>query len=417
MRTTIATTATGTFRNGERLTVQTSIPNGSSRRSLFVGSVILMAVSLAPAQTMTVEPIANPAGKGSLQPNWSASASGVLLVSWTEKLADGTYALRFATRHGSTWSEPQTVATHRHFFRHPAELPEVITLSDKTMLAHWVETPEAGSDAEFVYVSASRDGLHWSIPAMANKDHSQVEHGLASMVESGNGEASLTWLQALKGEDGPVSLMRSVIGEDGKASKEEALDADVCACCPTSIVRTSRGLLVAYRDHTPADIRDISTIRFEGGRWLPSKTLNADNWKLNACPVNAAAAAAKGDHVAISWFTGAGSTPHVQVVFSTDGGTTFTKPVLVSTGHALGYTSIALDDQNGAYVSWLEQGANSTRVLVRHITAAESTGPVLEVDHGARQAIGYPRLIHTGGETWIAWGSPTASKIQTARLK
>jgi len=407
----------GKCRRRQSPTIQTSLPNWSSRRSFVVGSAFLLAVSLAPAQTMTIELIANPTKMGSLQPNWSVSADGAPLLNWTEKSADGSYTLRFATRRGSTWSEAQTVATHRHFFRHPAELPELITLSDKTMLAHWVETPEAGSEAEFVYVSASRDGAHWSVPAMANKDHSQVEHGLASMAESGNGEASLTWLQALKGEDGPVSLMRSVIGEDGKASKEEALDTDVCACCPTSIVRTSRGLLVAYRDHTPADIRDISTIRFEGGHWSASKTLNADNWKLNACPINAAAAAAKGDHVAISWFTGAGSTPHVQVVFSSDAGTTFTKPVLVSTGHAFGYTSIALDDQNGAYVSWLEQGANSTRVLVRHIAAGGATGPVLQVDQGARQAIGYPRLVHTGGETWIAWGSPTGSKVQTARLK
>ncbi len=89
----------------------------------------------------------------------------------------------------------------------------------------------------------------------------------------------------------------------------------------------------------------------------------------------------------------------------------------MSTGHAFGYTSIALDDQNGAYVSWLEQGADSARVLVRHIAAGGATRPVLQVDQGARQAIGYPGLVHTGGETWIAWGSHTASKIQTARLK
>ena len=294
----------------------------------------------------------------------------------------------------------------------------MIALRDGALLAHWVETPEEGSDAEFVYISASRDGVHWSAPVMANRDRFQVEHGLASMTATGNNEASLTWLQALKGEDGPVTLMQVIVGADGKAIKEEVLDTEVCACCPTSVVQTSRGLLVAYRDHTPANVRDISTIRFAAGHWLPSKRLFADNWKLDACPINAAAAAAKGDRVAVAWFTGAGSTPHVQVVFSADAGTTFGKPVMVSTGRAYGYTSIALDDAGGAYVSWLEQGKGTVRVLARHVSVAGMAVPVVQVDRGARPALGYPRLVFAGGEAWIAWGSPNAStKVQTGRLQ
>ena len=34
----------------------------------------------------------------------------------------------------------------------------------------------------------------------------------------------MVWLEALKGEDGPVSLKRTVIGEDGKVIKEETID-------------------------------------------------------------------------------------------------------------------------------------------------------------------------------------------------
>jgi hypothetical protein len=42
-------------------------------------------------------------------------------------------------------------------------------------------------------------------------------------------------------------------------------------------------------------------------------------------------------------------------------------------------------------------------------------GPVTEVAKGARKALGYPRLLQAGGETWIAWGSED-SKLETARL-
>ncbi len=278
-------------------------------------------------------------------------------------------------RKGGQWSAAKTVAADRKVFRHAAELPEVIALPDGALFAHWIETPGDDPDAEFLYVSASKDGVKWTTPILAHKDRSMVQHGLASVVASGEHEASVIWLEALKGEDGPVSMKRTIVNSDGQILKEETIDNDVCACCPTSIVKTAKGLLIAYRDHTPGDIRDIATIRFENGKWTASKNLNPDNWKINACPTNAAAAAAKGDRVAISWWTGAGTMPHVQMVFSTDDGVTYSKPVMVSTGHSFGYTSIALNDEGGAYVSWLEQSAKGAKILVREVSSAGVAGP------------------------------------------
>jgi hypothetical protein len=247
-----------------------------------------------------------------------------------------------------------------------------------------------------------------------------VQHGLASMAASGEKEASVMWLEALKGEDGPVTLKRTVVNNQAVVIKEEAIDTDVCQCCPTAIVNTAKGLLVAYRDHTKEDIRDISVVRFEGGKWTPSKNINPDNWKLNACPTNAAAAAAKGNQVAISWFTASQGKPRVQVVFSSDGGVTFGKPVVVSTGRAFGYTSIALDEQGGATVSWIEQSANqgADKILVRPVAANGTPGAVTEVTQGPRRALGYPKILHAGAETWLAWaGSESPTKVQTVRLK
>jgi hypothetical protein len=253
---------------------------------------------------------------------------------------------------------------------------------------------------------------------MAHQHRSPVQHALVSMAASGDREASLVWLEALKGEDAPSALKRTVVSSDGKVMKEESLDPDVCTCCPTSIVKTSRGLLVAYRDHTPQDIRDIAVIRFENGRWLPSKILNPDKWEINACPVNGASAVAKDNRVAIAWYTEAQDSPRTQLVFSGDGGATFGKPIRVSTGNSFGHVSAALDDQGGAFVSWLEEGkgAEGVVLLVRQVTGAGVAGAVTQVAQGSRSNIGYPRLLRTGNETWIAWGNSGAGKIQTARL-
>jgi len=366
-------------------------------------------------QALKVESVPNPSTPGSLQANLSVTQDGNPLLSWVEPAKDGSAALRYAVRQGTGWSESRTIAAQRKFFRHPAELPEVIALSGASLLAHWIEMPSEKSEAEFLFVSASRDGIHWNTPSMAHRDRSLAQHGLASIVASGDREASLFWLQALKGEDGPVSLMRTVIDADGKEIKEENLDADVCACCPTAVTKTSRGMLVAYRDHTPEDIRDISVTRFESGRWTSPKNVYADKWQLNACPINAASVSAKGDRVAISWYTAAGDKPRVELAFSNDGGQTFGKPAVVSTGQAYGYTSIAVDTDGGALVSWLERGGDGARVLARHVAADGAAGPVIQVASGSRQSLGYPRLMVAGNQAWITWNS--AAKVQTARLR
>src|SRR3954463_13000275 len=146
------------------------------------------------AQTAKVEPVTNPSASGSLQASWSTARDGSPLLSWIETQKDESYTLKYAVRHGAQWSEPRTIAAPRQFFRQPAELPEVISLSDGTLLAHWVEAPGEGDDAEFSYVSASHDGLRWTAPVIIHKDRSMVQHGLASIAASGDREASILWL-------------------------------------------------------------------------------------------------------------------------------------------------------------------------------------------------------------------------------
>jgi hypothetical protein len=380
--------------------------------ALFVSFLIAASVC---AQTLKVQPATSPAGPGSSQANWSVTPDGKPLLSWVEPAKDGSFALRYASWTGTAWSESRTIAAHRKFFHHPAEVPGMVALSGGILIAHWIEQPSESSEAEFVYVSSSRDGVKWSAPVMASHDKSPAQHGLASIVASGDREASLIWLQALKGDDGPASLMRSVIGADGTELKEESLDADVCECCPTSVVKTGRGLLVAYRGHTKDNVRDIAVTRFESGRWTSPKIVYPDKWTIDACPINAASASAKGDKVALAWYTASGDKPRIEYALSSDTGATFTKALVISTGEAYGYASTAIDDAGGTYVSWLERGDGKARLLARRISETGTPGPVLQVAEGTRKDLGYPRILRAGNDVWIAWNS--TSTVQTARLK
>ena len=119
-------------------------------------SVVLLLVASSGVmlgQALKLEPMANPTGPNSSQVNWSVTQEGNALLSWVE-----SDQLRYSIRKGGQWSEPRTIAAHRNFFHHPAEVPEVITLPGGSFLAHWIEAPKTESEAEWVFVSASRDG-------------------------------------------------------------------------------------------------------------------------------------------------------------------------------------------------------------------------------------------------------------------
>jgi len=383
--------------------------------------VLFAALLAAPAfaQTSRLQNVENPTPAGATQANLTNGAAGDLLLSWLEADKAGDYSLRYSVRHAGAWSPARTIAARRPFFHHPAELPEVMALSDGSLVAHWIETAanSDADDAEFVNVSASRDGIKWTAPIVAHRDRHPVEHGLASMTASGDHEVSIVWLEALKGPDAPTAMKRSVLTFDGtavKLIKEESLVPDVCECCPTSVIRTAKGLLVAYRAHSKADIRDIAVTRLEAGKWTPGKIVAADNWEIDACPTNAASAAIAGNNVTVSWYTAAGNKARVEAAVSADGGATFGKAITVSTGQAYGYASSAADT-SGAFVSWLERNASGgASVLARYVKTSGELGPVIEVAQGTRQALGYPRLLHAGNETWITWN--TKEKAQTARL-
>lgn len=380
-------------------------------QSLFMASILALP---AFSQSLSVAPFANPAAPGSLQPNWYVAPDGSAVFSWIEPSQSESFTLKYAVRRGASWSATTSIAANRHFFRHPAEVPEVLSLPGGHWFAHWVESPGGDSDAEYVYVSSSTDGTHWTTPLQAHRDKSPIQHGPASMIANPDGSGSIFWLEALKGEDDPVALKRTIVDAAGKEIREEVIQSDVCGCCPTAATRSSKGLLLAFRAHSQDNIRDIAVTRLENGKWTTPKIVNADNWHIEACPSNAAAVAAKGSHVAVAWFTGAQDNPRELIAFSNDDGTTFSKPVTLSTGHAFGYTAMALTEDGGAVVSWLEQSPDGAKVLVRRVSAEGVTGPVAEVAKGGRMALGYPKIFHQGNDTFVAWGS--TKHIETASL-
>ncbi|MBK8324866.1 MAG: hypothetical protein IPL06_19860 [Betaproteobacteria bacterium] len=132
-------------------------------------------------------------------------------------------------------------------------------------------------------------------------------------------------------------------------------------------------MLVAYRDRSPDEVRDIYLTRREAGGWTPPQPVHSDNWRIAGCPVNSPALAAQHSHVAIAWYTAAADSPRVYVAFSDDAGQRFGPPVRIDEGSAMGRVSVALLADGSALATWLESSGHDALVSGRGASPSPGT--------------------------------------------
>jgi hypothetical protein len=229
------------------------------------------------------------------------------------------------------------------------------------------------------------------------------------------------WLDGRKtgDEDTPneMTLRAARIDRKGRISGETELDGRVCDCCPTAIAPIDGGFIVAYRDRSPEEIRDISAVRYVGGKWETPYTVAADNWKIEGCPVNGPALASRGNTVIIAWFTMKDGAGIVKGALSNDGGRTFGEPHRLDGGGAIGRADAVMLGGNLPDVSWIATTDDGAEI--RHGGFAPDAFPAMGehtiVSTSAARSSGYPRIAVAGGSLLVAWtqaGDP--SRIRTA---
>lgn len=385
---------------------------------LAMGLVLAGCASDAPEpsapslESPSVQGVAVPAGTESGRPRLSVTPDGGALLSWTEPEGD-RHVLRYSVWADTGWSAPVTADEGTDWFINWADTPGVVQLPNGQTVAHTLVRQPAGGYAYDVRARVSSDGATWSDPITPHTDGLAAEHGFVSVVPAGD-RAGLVWLDGREQAGGhghgagAMTLRFATISPTGELGDETVLDTKTCDCCPTTAVATPNGLVVAYRDRSDTEIRDIAVVRQLEGRWTEPTTVHADGWEINACPVNGPALAASGDRIALAWFTGADRS-RVLLALSDDGGTTFGEPIPIDDGDPVGRVSVALLPSGEAVVGWLERVADSATFRVRRVERTGRAGSALDVAQvsGGRES-GIPRLVALGGRILAAWTDPGA---------
>ena len=378
--------------------------------------------------------LTSPAGASSAQPQMTVSPRGVLL-SWIERA--GTRAtLKFAERTSAGWSPAQTVAAGDDWFVNWADVPSVLRLDDGTLAAHWLQKSGAETYAYDVRLAYSKDdGKTWSSSFTPHHDGTKREHGFASLFQMPGAGLGLIWLDgramgSAEGHDshgaseGAMSVRFGTFDTAWKQTSEMPVDLRVCECCPTTAAMTSDGPIVAYRNRSDDEIRDIYVARLDQGKWTEPAPVHDDNWKIAACPVNGPMLGARGRSVVLSWFTVKDDVGHAYAAFSSDAGRSFGAPIRLDDAAALGRVDVALLPDGSALATWIEFADQRSTFVMRRVEPSGARSPVTTVTPiaGAR-ASGYPRLAFDKDEVVVAWtetdgGQPivktAVAKIQVA---
>jgi len=356
----------------------------------------------------------SPAPAGSAEPRLAVDPAGRVLLSWLAPREGGGHLFQFSELKQDSWAAPRTIAEGAGMFANWADFPAMFVTRRGLMAAHWLERGTSRAAYDIRLRTSADNGRTWTDAVTPHRDGTATEHGFVSFFEApGRGPGSglgLIWLDGrqMRGDhgasSGAMTLRSALVSDTGLAGEDVLVDDRVCDCCPTAAAATDSGVVVAYRDRSEGEIRDIVVRRFEGGRWSEPHPVHEDGWQINGCPVNGPALSAQGSAVALAWFTAANRAPKTQLAFSNDGGRTFGAPVRVDSGTTLGRTGVALVAADRAVVSWIDNTGAAARFTVREAAAGGALGaPVVVSPVSGQRTSGFPQVVVAGGRLIAAW--------------
>ncbi len=383
--------------------------------------------------TLVMSPLESPAGEQSAEPYLFTDTNGIPYLSWVEK-KDSVHQFKYAKMEAGQWSAPSMIASSNNWFVNWADYPMIATDGGENFIAHVLSKTVSTSYSYDIkmYTSADR-GQAWNNSFLLHDDGKVAEHGFVTLLPYQE-NLFVAWLDGRNtvmegmegtegmenmgghegGHHGAMSLRGAILDYSGKKINEWELDNKTCDCCQTGAAITDNGPIVVYRDRSDEEIRDMSIVRLVNGEWTAPKTIFPDNWKIAGCPVNGPKAVAIGNTLAVAWFTISEEEALVNVIFSTDGGATFEKPIRVDNGKAIGRVDIVMLDKDNAMVSWME--GTDIKVVKINRNRSKDTPIVIATSSESRSS-GFPQMTKSGNDLVFAWTDDAEKKVKVASIK
>ena len=168
-----------------------------------------------------------------------------------------------------------------------------------------------------------------------------------------------------------------------------------------NLITTSDGVFALWTEYKDGKSNVFFSKSTDGGNTFVSP-INLS--EPNIGQSDYAAFAVKDKDVYVVWQTSISGTASVFLTTSTDGGTSFTRPVMISDKSKLAaFPQIAISDSH-VYSAWLEKSDNNATnaVFAKSDDNAKSFGTPLLLTQNLGNS-GIPKLVATGNHVYLVW--------------
>jgi len=305
-------------------------------------------------------------------PNLYALKDTIYMV-WTSSKNDTTslYFMKYQLHDGLSVSG---ISSGPDWFVNWADFSslEVDPNNPNHIITHWLKKSDEGTYDYDIKISLSNNGgVSWSSPKNLHDDGVPAEHGFVSISNYNDQYFYASWLDGRNtktknpqdsNKSLPMTVRGGLVHKTTIEIRDFEIDNKVCDCCQTSSIRTTQGMLTAYRDRSDDEIRDISIYMYGNDNQDNIYDSN-DEWKINGCPVNGPALASNNAWTAMAWYTAADSA-EVKLAYGLDN--KFDQTIKIDNGNPLGRVDVEIQ-KDIAYVSWLEMKDQRAEIRLKSV--------------------------------------------------
>ena len=293
--------------------------------------------------------------------------------------------------------------------------PSVAVAPNGAVYVLWTPRVEAGEKhGTDIYLSSSTDGGHtFTTEIKVNDDKAPSAHGMHSLAVAKDGRIYAAWLDernvqapkdSTKAEGHHMESNRDVYVADSTDggttfSANRKVASDACPCCKTSLAVSADGTLYAgWRQVLPGSFRHIAVASSTDGgtKFSAPVIVSDDRWMLQGCPVSGPSLsvdAASGNLRVVWYAAGESGAPGVYFTESKDKGHSFSPREMLSQENVRGTPALAVGGNN---VIALWQSADVPNTKMRELG---TTGSVLSVAANAE----LPAGAFSNGKLFVAY--------------
>jgi hypothetical protein len=298
-------------------------------------------------------------------------------LAWMEEDPSGR-TVRYARTppSGGSLSSPMPVNRPDEVPYWRQEAPALDVQDDRIYLAWAKMPPQSSAETPFaneLRLSRSVDGGQTFLPStLINDDGEPVNHSFDSIRIGREGAIHVAWIDGRGAKKASGTYASRSTDHGLTFDKNKKIDGDTCVCCRTSVAVAPDGTLyVAWRKMF-GDIRETVVARSSDGGLTFSEPVivGHDRWNYPSCPHRPASLGVDGDgRVHIVWYTeGEDETPAIYAAFSDDRGHSFSPKYQLnrSKGTFPDHPQLAVDGRGRAVAIWEELSPVRREVVVSY---------------------------------------------------